>query len=53
MWLRFVDTVRLLRLLDHLDYMGFLVKLRKNSPLDTPCGLSALGGGENGADEVA
>ena len=40
--------------MDHLEYMGFLVKLNKNGPyMDVPCGLSALGGGENGADEVA
>ena len=51
--MRFVDTVRLLRLLDHLEYMGFLAKLRKNSPLDMPCGLSARGEGGEEADEVS
>jgi len=39
--------------MDHLEYMGFLAKLRKNSPLDMPCGLSARGEGGEEADEVS
>ena len=38
--------------MDHLEYMGFLVKLRKNGPyMDVPCGLSARGEGGKEADE--
>ena len=37
--------------------LDLLLPPRNNNPygpyMDVPCGLSALGGGENGADEVA